>query len=63
MHVFNTKGASAARRYWVKEMGGITKTAHTILKIKEGLVDPRHAEMMVGPLDGDRQTLELAHAE
>ncbi|MCF4993135.1 pilus assembly protein PilQ, partial [Pseudomonas gessardii] len=63
MRVFNEQGASAARRYWVKEMGGITKTAHTIIKLKQGLVDPRHAEMMVGPLDFDRQILELAHAE
>ncbi|QLG94695.1 Flp pilus assembly complex ATPase component TadA [Pseudomonas yamanorum] len=63
MRVFNEQGASAARRYWVAEMGGITKTAHTIIKIKQGVVDPRHAEMMVGPLDFDRQILELAHAE
>lgn len=51
MRVFNGQGASAARRHWVKEMGGITKTAHTIIKLKQGLVDPRHAEMTVGPLD------------
>lgn len=63
MQVFNKHGASAARRHWVKEMGGITKTAHTIMKLKQGLVDPRHAEMMVGPLDFDRQTLELSHDE
>lgn len=63
MQVFNKYGASAARRHWVKEMGGITKTAHTIMKLKQGLVDPRHAEMMVGPLDFDRQTLELSHDE
>ncbi|MGH8391441.1 MAG: pilus assembly protein PilQ, partial [Pseudomonas sp.] len=63
MRVFNEQGASAARRHWVKEMGGITKTAHTIIKLKQGLVDPRHAETMVGPLDFDRQTLELAHAQ
>jgi len=63
MRVFNEQGASAARRHWVKEMGGITKTAHTIIKLKQGLVDPRHAEMMVGPLDFDRQILELNHAQ
>lgn len=40
MRVFNGQGASAARRHWVKEMGGITKTAHTIIKLKQGLVDP-----------------------
>lgn len=63
MRIFNDRGASAARRHWVKEMGGITKTAHTIIKLKQGLVDPRHAEMMVGPLDFDRQILVLAHDE
>ena len=62
MRMFNEQGASAARRHWVKAMGGITKTAHTIIKLKEGLVDPRQAELMVGPLDFDRQVLELAHA-
>ncbi len=63
MRVFNEQGASAARRYWVREMDGITKTAHTILKLKEGVVDPRQAEMIIGPLDFDRQILEVAHAE
>ena len=63
MHVFNAQGASAARRHWVKEMGGITKTAHTIIKLKEGVVDPRQAEMMIGPLDFDRQILEVDHAD
>lgn len=63
MQVFNEKGASAARRHWVKEMGGITKIAHTIIKLKEGLIDPRHAEMMVGPLDFDQQTLGFNHVQ
>lgn len=63
MRVFNEQGASAARRYWVKKMGGITKTAHTIIKLKEGVVDPRQAELMVGPLDFDRQVLELTDAK
>ncbi|WP_248915981.1 GspE/PulE family protein [Pseudomonas moorei] len=63
MRVFNEQGASAARRHWVKEMDGITKTAHTILKLKEGVVDPRQAEMIIGPIDFDRQILEFGHAE
>lgn len=62
MNEFVKGGASAARRYWVREMGGITKIAHTITKIKAGIIDPRHAETIVGPLDFDRQLVELPHA-
>ncbi|MFI8556365.1 GspE/PulE family protein [Pseudomonas putida] len=62
MKVFNEHGASAARRHWVKEMGGITKIAHARKKIAAGDVDPRHAETMVGPLDFDQQLVELSHA-
>ncbi|MBU4633484.1 GspE/PulE family protein [Pseudomonas chlororaphis] len=62
MNEFTKGGASAARRYWVKEMGGITKIAHAIIKIESGLIDPRHAETIVGPLDFDRQLVELSHA-
>lgn len=50
MKTFVEKGASAARRHWVKEMGGITKIAHATQKIASGLIDPRHAETIVGPL-------------
>lgn len=62
MKVFAEQGASAARRHWVKEMGGITKIAHAITKIESGDIDPRHAETVIGPLDFDRQVLELSHA-
>lgn len=62
MDVFSQRGASAARRYWVKEMGGITKISHAIMKIAAGTIDPRHAETIAGPLDFDRQLLELSHA-
>ncbi|AAY93921.1 pilus assembly protein PilQ [Pseudomonas protegens] len=62
MKVFSELGASAARRHWVKEMGGITKIEHAIRKIKAGTVDPRHAETLIGPLDFDRQLVELSHA-
>lgn len=62
MKVFAEQGASAARRHWVKEMGGITKIAHAITKIGNGEIDPRHAETIIGPLDFDRQVLELTHA-
>ncbi|WLI54336.1 ATPase, T2SS/T4P/T4SS family [Pseudomonas sp. FP833] len=62
MDVFSQRGASAARRHWVKEMGGITKISHAIMKIAAGMIDPRHAETIAGPLDFDRQLLELSHA-
>ncbi|ERT15332.2 pilus assembly protein PilQ [Pseudomonas sp. CAH-1] len=62
MGVFSEMGASAARRHWVKEMGGITKIAHAITKIETGTIDPRHAETIIGPLDFDRQLVELRHA-
>ncbi|NWC82565.1 Flp pilus assembly complex ATPase component TadA [Pseudomonas putida] len=62
MGVFSERGASAARRHWVKEMGGITKIAHAITKIETGIIDPRHAETIIGPLDFDRQLVELSHA-
>ncbi|SFY09070.1 GspE/PulE family protein [Azotobacter vinelandii] len=62
MKVFAERGASAARRHWVKEMGGITKTTHAIAKVTEGMIDPRHAETIIGPLDFDRQVVELSHA-
>ncbi len=62
MKVFAEQGASAARRHWVREMGGITKIAHAITKIAQGLIDPQHAERIIGPLDFDQQVLELSHA-
>jgi len=63
MKVFREKGAGEARNYWVKHMGGITKTAHTIMKVKAGLVDPRMAETIVGPLDFDQYLLEQNHVQ
>lgn len=57
MKVFR-KNAGDARNYWVTQMGGITKTAHTLMKVKEGIVDPRMAETIVGPLDFDQYILE-----
>lgn len=53
MDTYRNDGKAATRRYWVQEMGGITKTAHTIEKISAGHVDPRHAEENVGPIDAD----------
>jgi len=63
MQVFREEGASDARNYWVKELGGITKLRHTLMKIAKGLVDPALAEKVVGPLDNDRYMLEHAAGE
>ncbi|APA90233.1 Flp pilus assembly complex ATPase component TadA (plasmid) [Paraburkholderia sprentiae WSM5005] len=46
-------GSSAARSYWVKEMGGMTKCQHLIQKINEGIVDPFMGEEAVCSLDED----------
>lgn len=60
MQVFREEGASEARSYWVKELGGITKLRHTLIKIADGLIDPAMAEKFVGPLDMDRYVLDHA---
>jgi general secretion pathway protein E len=62
MKIFREKGAGEARNYWVNQMGGITKTAHTLEKVRSGLIDPRMAETIVGPLDFDSYILEQKHA-
>jgi general secretion pathway protein E len=41
---------SEAHHYWVTELGGQTVAQHAIDKVAEGLVDPRMAERVVGPL-------------
>jgi len=53
MRVFQAEGKAQARAHWVREMAGTTKTAHMLQKISKGLIDPRHAEENVGPLDTD----------
>ncbi|SHN12617.1 Type II secretory pathway ATPase GspE/PulE or T4P pilus assembly pathway ATPase PilB [Pseudomonas asturiensis] len=58
MRIFREHGAGEARNYWVNEMGGITKTAHALMKINDGMIDPRMAETIIGPLDFDRFVLE-----
>lgn len=62
MQIFREAGASAARNYWVKELGGMTKIAHTGLKVRCGEIDPRMAEHVVGPLDFDLYILDGRHA-
>lgn len=53
MNVYRAEGSAAARSYWAKELGGITKCMHLIRLINEGLVDPLFAEQQVCLLDQD----------
>jgi type II secretory ATPase GspE/PulE/Tfp pilus assembly ATPase PilB-like protein len=39
-----------AYRYWLTELGGKTVAQHALEKVAGGLVDPRMAERVVGPL-------------
>jgi general secretion pathway protein E len=41
---------NAAHEYWLREMGGQTVAQHAVEKVAAGLVDPRMAERVVGPL-------------
>jgi type II secretory ATPase GspE/PulE/Tfp pilus assembly ATPase PilB-like protein len=54
MRIFRVDGVNAAKVYWVREEAGLTKLAHAIRHINAGLVDPRHVEQDVGPLNKDR---------
>lgn len=48
MEMFRREGKNEARKFWLQEMGGITKADHMIRRINEGLLDPLHAEKDVG---------------
>ncbi|MDR6680234.1 GspE/PulE family protein [Pseudomonas oryzihabitans] len=63
MRIFREKGAGEARSHWVNQMGGITKIQHAIRKVAAGLIDPRMAETIVGPLDFDLFVLEQPDAQ
>ncbi|MEJ0003020.1 MAG: ATPase, T2SS/T4P/T4SS family [Pararobbsia sp.] len=39
-----------AQQYWLTELGGRTVAQHALEKVASGLVDPRMAERVVGPL-------------
>ncbi|WP_321816645.1 MULTISPECIES: GspE/PulE family protein [unclassified Paraburkholderia] len=43
----------AAHAYWQRELGGRTVAQHAVDKVAAGLVDPRMAERVVGPLPFD----------
>ena len=59
MRMMRTQGAAEARALWVNKQGGITKTAHMLRRIAEGLIDPAHAEAAVGPIDEDHRMIEV----
>lgn len=56
MLCFRERGKLAAREYWIKKMGGITRNAHVLQLVNQGLVDPRAAQRIC-PLDEDRRLL------
>jgi type II secretory ATPase GspE/PulE/Tfp pilus assembly ATPase PilB-like protein len=49
-----------AYRYWLGELAGQTVAQHALDKVAAGLVDPRMAERVVGPLTPDTGDLPLA---
>ncbi|NTZ88239.1 secretion system protein E [Burkholderia metallica] len=49
----------AAQAYWLDELGGRTTVEHTIEKVAAGLVDPRAAERIVGPLVARNEPVRL----
>lgn len=57
MRIYRAKGKLAAKEHWIKEMGGITKVQHMILKINEGIIDPSLGERDVVSLDEDVMTI------
>jgi len=50
---------AAATAYWLDQLGGHTLVEHAIEKIAEGLIDPRGAERIVGPLVARSQPVRL----
>lgn len=57
MRIFRHSGKAEALAFWVNEQGGITKNAHLIRRINEGLVDPSHGERDASALDEDARTV------
>lgn len=57
MRMFREKGKADAQAFWVNEQGGITKNAHLLRRINEGLVDPQIGERDVCALDEDVMTV------
>ncbi|MGZ1522222.1 GspE/PulE family protein [Xanthomonas citri] len=55
MEIFCERGRLAARQFWVREEGGITRTSVLIGAINEGVIDPEHGEKYVNLLDIDQE--------
>ncbi len=53
MQIYREKGKLAARSYWHRTLGGITRNTHLLHHINAGLVDPLAADR-ISPLDEDR---------
>ncbi|MGF7187377.1 GspE/PulE family protein [Robbsia andropogonis] len=50
---------TAAQDYWLSTLGGQTLAEHAVCKVAEGLVDPRMAERIVGPLAARRLPVRM----
>lgn len=58
MDEFLKNGQTDARKYWVAQMGGITRNQVLIRRINEGMVDPSRGETNICLLDEDMMILE-----
>jgi type II secretory ATPase GspE/PulE/Tfp pilus assembly ATPase PilB-like protein len=56
MEAFIRSGKNEARRYWLEQLGGITKNHNLIQLINRGVVDPSDGEQDVCILDDDLLT-------
>lgn len=56
MDTFVHAGKNEARRYWLEELGGVTKNQNLLQRINEGLIDPSDGEHDVCMLDEDELT-------
>lgn len=53
MDVFRDHGKAAARAYWLKHMGGVSRSSHLARVIERGIVDPMMGEQQICMLDED----------
>ena len=53
LRILREEGVDAAAQKWMQSADAVTHTQHAIDKIKEGTVDPRQAEEVIGPLTRD----------
>lgn len=53
MDIYTREGKNAARRYWIKQLGGLTRRDILIRMINRGIVDPCEGERDVCMLDDD----------